>query len=559
MVSQKGRTETVDRVLQDLDRQLSSLILTKGENIMKKSIIIAAILLVASMTASILLSCVTPPIKSNAADGEKFETTKAPENDPDTDIGSSDITTDVPDNRDEVKELKVERNEAGTIIYCEFPTTDPDWTLTYSDMELVLSNGEKTFVYVDYRGEDYVKTMNYGLDFFPTFGTESARAIISEDDSHAIIIIKNSPMVVDQPDFERAVVVELNKGCIVRNHWPSWGDIFVANGYEYDSDILGDYESDGYTHPEYSITLSGEFVDGRAVLTQRLTTDDGKIDLSQTLEPFYDIDPAFESLPCLAVEKDYMTAFVRGDSKKLEELLYHKDEGVFSAYETLKFSDYKATVSEDGTVILTVDVAESGINAISPGRHVYTVSEGMSGVYMIDMGRSYSYNSTDAHPVKQFLRTWFSSILYDYTVHDAAYYVEKMGAYTASTYLYDFLGGYLMNYSDPSTKITGDELKSAAEKIFGLTDHSGLNRVYDIDEEGFAIYNFGHGGSSYYYEFVEVTDTTATVRFYADHNYTIESDLIKYVFEVDEDTGWLIPVSAEILEEGEYTPGHHSV
>ena len=182
-----------------------------------------------------------------------------------------------------------------------------------------------------------------------------------------------------------------------------------------------------------------------------------------------------------------------------------------------------------------------------------------SGVYMIDIGRSYSYNSTDKNPVKQFLRTWFNSIIYDFTIHNATYYAEKMGAYTASTYLYDFLGGYLTNYADPSIQITGNELKSAAEKIFGLTDHSGLDRVYYIDGDGFAIYNFGHGGSSYYYEFVEVTDTTATVRFYADHNYTIESDLVKYVFDVDEDTGWLIPVSAEILEKGEYAPGHHSV
>ena len=394
---------------------------------MKKSIIIAAALLAVSMTASLLLSCVTPPIKSNAADGENAETTASPISSPDTDADDSGNGNE--EAIKEPKELKVERNEAGTIIYCEFPTSDPGWTLTYSDMELTLSNGEKSFAYVDYRGEEYVKSMNYGLDFFPTFGTESARAIISEDDSHAIIILHDDGMVIDQPSCERAIIVELNKGCIVRNYWSSWGAILDANGY-HSRDILVPYEPEG-EHPRYSVTLTGEFVDGRAVLTERLTTDDGKLDMSRTLEPFYDIDPAFESLPCLAIEKDYMTAFVRGDSKKLEELLYCKEEGMFSVYETLKFSDYKATVSADGTVILTVDVTESGINAISPGRHVYTVSEGMLGVYMIDIGRSYSYNSTDKNPVKQFLRTWFNSIIYDFTIHNATYYAEKMGAYTA--------------------------------------------------------------------------------------------------------------------------------
>lgn len=556
MVSQKGRTDTGDRVLQDLAHdQSSSLILTKGENIMKKSVIIASILLTVSMTASLLLSCVTPPIKSNAADSENAETTASPVISPDTEAGENENGNE--DEIKELEELKVERNEAGTIIYCEFPTSDPEWTLTYSDMELVLSNGEKSFAYIDYRGEEYVKSMNYGLDFFPAFGIESARAIISEDDSHAIIIIKNSPMVIDQPDFERAIVVELNKGCIVRNYWSSWGAILDANGY-HSRDILVPYEPEG-EHPRYSVTLKGEFIDGRAVLTQRLTTDDGKIDLSQTLEPFYDIDPAFESLPCLAVEKDYMTAFVRGDSEKLEELLYCKEKGMFSAYETLKFSDYKATVSEDGTVILTVDVAESGINAISPGRHVYTVSEGMAGVYMIDMGRSYSYNSTDASPVKRFLTTWFNSIISDYTIQKASYYVDTKGSYEASVFIYDFLAGYLSNYLESETKLTKNDYKTAAQVVFGLTDHSGLDRVFIEDEEGYAVYNFGHGGASYYYDFVEVTDTTAVVRFYADHNYTIESDLIKYVFEVDEETGYLVPVSVEILEKGEYQPGHHSV
>ncbi|MBR5453527.1 MAG: hypothetical protein IKV54_05540 [Clostridia bacterium] len=529
---------------------------------MKKSIIIAAALLAVSMTASLLLSCVTPPIKSNAAGGEKFETTKAPETHLDTEIKGG---------KDEVKELTFEKDERG-YSYCEFATSDPEWTFTYTapewilthtEPELTLSNGDKTFVYGDYKGDNYTyaKCVNYGILFYPSRGTEAAKAIISPDDRYAVLIIDGPQYTIGDHMHQIAYLVELENGCILELFVPSWREILEANGYE-TSDLapyMVENESIATAPPAFRIELSAEFADGSAVLTQRLITDDEKIDITYIAEPFYDIDPAFESLPCLAIEKDYMTAFVRGDSKKLEELLYCKEEGMFSVYETLKFSDYKATVSADGTVILTVDVTESGINAISPGRHVYTVSEGMLGVYMIDIGRSYSYNSTDKNPVKQFLRTWFNSIIYDFTIHNATYYAEKMGAYTASTYLYDFLGGYLTNYADPSIQITGNELKSAAEKIFGLTDHSGLDRVYYIDGDGFAIYNFGHGGSSYYYEFVEVTDTTATVRFYADHNYTIESDLVKYVFDVDEDTGWLIPVSAEILEKGEYAPGHHSV
>ena len=178
---------------------------------------------------------------------------------------------------------------------------------------------------------------------------------------------------------------------------------------------------------------------------------------------------------------------------------------------------------------------------------------------MIDMGRSYSYNSTDASPVKRFLTTWFNSIISDYTIQKASYYVDTKGSYEASVFIYDFLAGYLSNYLESETKLTKNDYKTAAQVVFGLTDHSGLDRVFVEDEEGYAVYNFGHGGASYYYDFVEATDTTAVVRFYADHNYTIESDLIKYVFEVDEETGYLVPVSVEILEKGEYQPGHHSV
>lgn len=568
MVSQKGRTDTGDRVLQDLVHdQPSSLVLTKGENIMKKSIIIASILLTVSMTASLLLSCVTPPIKSNAADGENAETTAPPETDPDTDAGVSDI----PDKTDEVKELAFEKDEKG-YSYCEFATSDPEWTFTYTasewilthtEPELTLSNGDKTFVYGDYKGDTYTyaKCVNYGIPFYPSRGTEAAKAVISPDDRYAVLIIDGPQYTVGDHMHQRAYLIELEKGCILELFVPNWSEILEANGYV-TSDLapyMVENESIATAPPAFRIELSAEFADGSAVLTQRLITDDEKIDITYVEEPFYDIDPAFESLPCLAIEKDYMTAFVRGDSKKLEELLYCKEEGMFSVYETLKFSDYKATVSEDGTVILTVDVAESGINAISPGRHVYTVSEGMAGVYMIDMGRSYSYNSTDASPVKRFLTTWFNSIISDYTIQKASYYVDTKGSYEASVFIYDFLAGYLSNYLESETKLTKNDYKTAAQVVFGLTDHSGLDRVFIEDEEGYAVYNFGHGGASYYYDFVEVTDTTAVVRFYADHNYTIESDLIKYVFEVDEETGYLVPVSVEILEKGEYQPGHHSV
>lgn len=90
--------------------------------------------------------------------------------------------------------------------------------------------------------------------------------------------------------------------------------------------------------------------------------------------------------------------------------------------------------------------------------------------------------------------------------------------------------------------------------MFGITDHSIFDDLFATEEDGAVIYNNAHGPCGYYYEVIEAEDYSITVQLYSDINYTVKSHIVKHTFRQSDNGDYLVPVSSEIIEHGEYEP-----
>jgi len=504
---------------------------------MNKNIVATFIVFVMSMVVLLLFGCVNPP-----KNGDGIDVT----------LGTR------PNFSGEETALSSHRDEEGNYTYCEFETSDPNWTLIFRTGELFLSNGKKVFVYGDI--ED-VKNLNYRIDFYPVNGSESARAVISDDQRHAVIIFHDTSKSLYQlHESERGIVVELTNGFIIEDFTPNLNEIVVAN-----TDLNPPKNKDVQW-----LKVSAEFSDSAVILTQSIVTNDGNIYMSHTVKP-YPIDPAFESLDCDPFTKKFMTAFVNGDVEKIGEFFYNPEPDLFSNYKTLKFSGYKATVTENGTVLLTVDVAESGIDAILPGRHLYEISRGYNGIEMTDIGRV-DEDYGDSKTAK-FINAWLGSFEYN-VIDPVSHNLGKDGVSeeSLSGLLFEFLVEYIEWWApgmEDEDSIFREDVERglanpgeyreylyrAEQEIFGYSNTWGYRYLFKEDENGKPVNTGGHGGTCYFYEITEVGETYVVVQFYADVSRTVESHLIRYELKKGENGSYLVPLSFDIIEESKYSPG----
>ena len=442
--------------------------------------------------------------------------------------------------------------DEGMVKYLEFPSNDPEWRLYWEDFYLKLSNGDKTFEYGDYRGDELEKYIAYALSFSPVNEERSAKLIVSEDKTEAIILYDGVRYTVDQPAIMYACVVELENGTIIQDAVPRPDQFLEAHGYTYE-DLIPYHAgpgNNGLEYATYNITLTAEYRDGKPYFEGRLLTDDGKLDLSMVVGQPYNIGDDFKSLKCDGSAKTLMTAFIEKDTKTLETF-YGYETGMLDGYKTLEFGSYKATVTDTGKVLFTVDVTKSGLDTIPAGEHVFELSSNMYGYTMLDVGRSYDKHITTK--AERFVHAWLSSPFFDYRLKRAEDIPEEQ-LLTYSTNIYDFLAGYFSTAENGSLK--ANDFFEAARAMFGLSDAAGFFNVFNEAADGTLTYKFGHGGAVYNYDFVESSDTYAIVQFYADDNYTVKSHLVRYDFE---DGDYPRVVSSRIIEKSEYEPFHYCV
>ncbi|MBR6675820.1 MAG: hypothetical protein IKL24_00625 [Clostridia bacterium] len=428
----------------------------------------------------------------------------------------------------------------------EFHSNDPDWRLYWEDYYLKLTNGEKTFVYGDYKGEESIKYAPYMLNFH-AYDESAAELIVSEDKTEAIILYDGVRYTVDQPAIMYASVVELENGTIIQDAVPRSDQFLEAHGYTYEA--LMPYHAgsgnNGLEYSTYEITLTAEYREGKPYFEGRLLTFDGVLDLSMVVGRPYNIGEDFKSLKCDSSAKTLMTAFIEKDTETLETF-FNYEKGLLDPYKTLEFGGYKATVTDSGKVLFTVEVTKSDLDTIPVGEHIYELSSGMNGYTMLDLGKN--YNNRVTTKAEQFVHAWFANPYFEYEIIKADE-VESTNLPQYSFYIFDFLAGYLRGYEDGSLK--RDDYIEAAERIFGLNYHVGFYSVFNESENGTLTYANGHGGAHYNYDFVESSNTYVIVQFYADENYTIKSHLVRYDFE---DGKYLKVVSTTILEEANYKP-----
>ena len=291
--------------------------------------------------------------------------------------------------------------------------------------------------------------------------------------------------------------------------------------------------------------------------TDTTDTTDPTDNIDPTGSTDYTVDPAFASLDCYDFIKECMTAFVNGDTERMESYFPYCEKGVLSSYKTIKFSSYSAEVDEKGYVILTVDVSESGVEAISPGKHVYRVGETTDGVSIRDMGRNYIKKAEGK--AFSFVDDWYNSPESIYLIRDVKYYEStvKYSLEDLYKFLYAFALGrmcYANNGFQSELRFKKNDLTSAAEEMFGITDHSIFDDLFATEEDGAVICNDAHGPCGYYYEVIEAEDYSITVQLYSDINYTVKSHIVKHTFRQSDNGDYLIPVSSEIIEHGEYEP-----
>lgn len=188
--------------------------------------------------------------------------------------------------KEEDKELIEEFDENGICIYAEFPSNNENWKLCFDNregyQELKLGNDKKTYTYGDYRG--FPDKTCYSFAFATSRGKESMSLTVSENEKYAVIIHDNVQYTIDQPKSQGATVVSLESGKVLICLSASPEDILRCCGVE--ESMLEKYVTE-LEKPRFEQSLTAVFDENKVVLTERLLSDDGALDLYAT----YSWDP----------------------------------------------------------------------------------------------------------------------------------------------------------------------------------------------------------------------------------------------------------------------------
>jgi hypothetical protein len=187
---------------------------------------------------------------------------------------SEDTTAELPASKDENDRF---------YEYVEFPSTNQKWQLIYDDNyngeehsnKLLLTNGEKTFVYGDFRGVE--NPAGYDIQFSPLQNKDSAEVTISEDEKYAAIIYDGATFSVSEPKHDRILLVSLDDGKPINFIDIRDREILEANNISYS--VLDKYQSDGTKKVEYVTYLQGRFEGDILNITAYLVTDDNEVNV----------------------------------------------------------------------------------------------------------------------------------------------------------------------------------------------------------------------------------------------------------------------------------------
>ena len=276
--------------------------------------------------------------------------------------------------------------------------------------------------------------------------------------------------------------------------------------------------------------------------------------------------------------KKMVRAFLTKDTATMEDLANYKP-GTLDPYKEFEFGDFQATVIGEGNKKIELKVyikkASDKVSMVASDIPVVFVAElGLNGVLFDYTFITQSYYQQVNYYVREpvFLANWFTSPYFGYELKKADE-IPKEDLEAYSVWLYDFLYCYFRTVSPYNSDLhTANICKKYAEEVFGLTDHTGYDRVFKEDSNGNLVYMHGHGGGYLSYSFggYNILDENGDrklgfvngdysygaietfVQFYADAGCTVKSHLVKYTLT----PGDVIPTSFkfEIIEKSPYEP-----
>lgn len=276
--------------------------------------------------------------------------------------------------------------------------------------------------------------------------------------------------------------------------------------------------------------------------------------------------------------KKMVKAFLTKDTAVMEDLANYKP-GTLDPYKEFEFGEFQATVIGDSNKKIELKViikkASERVSMVASDIPVVFVAElGLNGVLFDYTFITQAYYQQVNYYVEEpvFLANWFTSPYFGYELKKADE-VPKEDLEAYSVWLYDFLYCYFRTVSPYSSDLhTANLCKKYAEEVFGLTDHTGFERVFKEDNNGNLAYMHGHGGGRMSYSFggYNILDENGDrklgfangdysygasetfVQLYADAGCTVKSHLVKYTLT----PGEVIPTSFkyEIIEKSPYEP-----
>ncbi len=435
------------------------------------------------------------------------------------------------------------------------------WTMKVLNGEIVISKGDKTFTYGDYRGMPDKR--DYAIVFSEYY--YSPDLVVDEDEEYGALVYTLPRYSVDAPLTQAICIISMSDGRIIASPSITDSQLSVSgrlSAHKLPADALGAYEYN-FEDPSmteycaYKITANASPLEsGVFRIDTELSSDDNRVQLrgyfiynvnedacgdyiaEDTVfgEPLVKVDDIQNIEMIDGFSENVMAAaraFIGKDTKKLEELT-GCESGVLSEYKNFVFGDYTIEKDKYGSLILSVEIVESSLGTVPSGRYDISINEGM---YGIDLGGLNPDEKSFIGDGAMFMHTWITMMKSAYIPDEGE--VSDIEEYHAS--VVDFMFQLIGEKSVA-------EYKASAEKMLGISDLRIPENF--IGEDG-NVYVGGHGGYVLSYEILseEISGDTVvvTVQTYADHMQTIKSRLIKNTFKKDKNV--LCVVSSEIIED----------
>lgn len=229
-------------------------------------------------------------------------------------------------------------------------------------------------------------------------------------------------------------------------------------------------------------------------------------------------------------------------------------------YDSIKVSSFSLTFSDtakyDPYMKLEVDVTASGVNAVTVGKHVYTLNDDQVLGAVLEYDYDYPDEYADSEEVKELRAFFAASRIWNTPFYGkgkkypgaAAFICDYYGGGTTQDYTGP--GGDLVRYGYEPGAVSADDMKKYAEELFGCDDLTEF-----CSDTGYADGVYTHGKSGGVWSTGEVfavwgegEEMMVTMRFYHDVNRIVKSHLVTYTFK---DGKWM---GYEMIEKSDYEP-----